>query len=186
MAEFASLRAEIVPPDWLARRSAPRAPVDDVAAMRLAIELSLENVERNSGGPFAALVRDDATGRIVSVGVNRVAESGNPTLHAEVMALTLAGAAGADFKTATLVSSCAPCIMCLGATHWSGVQRVLYAALKEDAEAMGFSEGAGTDVLEADMRARGVRFDGGFMREAALEVFRRYVATRGLIYGPRT
>ena len=53
----------------------------DEDRMRLAIALSLENVERNTGGPFGAAIFEGRTGRLVAVGMNSVVRLNNCTLH---------------------------------------------------------------------------------------------------------
>ncbi len=179
-----STAAEIRLPEWLASWPLPTAAASDEACMRLAIAIARENVAQRSGGPFGALVRDDARRRIVSVGINLALPSGNPVLHAEVVALSLAGAALAPPGGVTLYSSCEPCIMCLGALHWAGVRRVVWAALRKDAEAVGFIEGAGCDALRVEMAARGVVFEPGVMREEGAQVLRDYSRNGGFIYGP--
>lgn len=171
-------RAEIRLPDWLAQRSVAPTLSDDPAAMQLAIDLARENVARAHGGPFGAVLVG-GSGRVLSVGVNLVQASGNPVLHAEVTAISLAGAGGE-----TLFTTCQPCIMCLGAIHWAGIRRVVYAALREDAEAIGFREGAGSPELQAEMAARGVVFEGGLMREDSIVILRGYRRGGGKIYGP--
>ena len=176
--------ADIRLPDWLVAMAPPAAPVSDEACMRLAITLACENVAQETGGPFGAVVRADFTGEIVSVGVNLVPASGNPVLHAETVAISLAAEQLAGGGPRTLFTSCEPCIMCLGALHWSGIQRIVSAALKADAEAAGFSEGAGTRELRAEMAARGVVFVDGVLREAGAEVLRVYAGGGGRIYGP--
>lgn len=175
---------EIRLPDWLARMPLPVAPVSDAACMRFAIAVAGENVARGSGGPFGAVVRADSTGEIVSVGVNLVPPTGNPVLHAETVAISLAADRLAGGEALTLFASCEPCIMCLGALHWSGIKRVVSAALKADAETVGFSEGAGTRELRAEMAARGVTFEDGLLREEGAEVLRTYMASGNAIYGP--
>lgn len=175
--------AEIRLPEWAANRSLPPAPASDDACMALAIALSRENVARRTGGPFGAVVRS-AHGEVVSLGVNLAEPAGNPVLHAEVAALSLAG--GALSAGATLFSSCEPCIMCLGAAHWAQVRRIVSAALREDAESVGFAEGAGCGELKAEMAVRGVVFEAGAMRAEAAEVLRAYRAGGGQIYGPKT
>ena len=117
-----SIAAEIRLPPWLAAWQVPAAPVSDSAAMALALDIARENVARGSGGPFGAVVRGDSSGEIVSVGVNLVPPTANPVLHAETVALSLAAARLAG-EPMTLFTSCEPCIMCLGALHWSGVSR---------------------------------------------------------------
>ena len=177
-------RAEIRLPDWLAGTPLPIAPASDEACMRFAIALARENVARGSGGPFGAVVRADSSREIVSAGVNLVPSTGNPVLHAETVAISLAADSLAGVGV-TVFTSCEPCIMCLGAAHWAGVTRIVSAASKADAEAAGFSEGAGTRELRAEMAARGVVFEDGLLRDESAAVLRRYVVDGGAIYGPR-
>jgi tRNA(Arg) A34 adenosine deaminase TadA len=180
-------RAEIVLPEWLARWPLPSAPVSDEAAMLLAVQLSRENVARRGGGPFGAVIRIDASGEIAAVGVNLAPTTGNPVLHAEVTALQLAKLGEqleGQLIRATLFTSCEPCIMCLGASHWAGVHRIVCAAHREDAEAVGFNEGEGCDPLRAGMAARGVRYERGLLRAEAAAVLRDYASGGGKIYGP--
>ncbi len=151
--------------------------------MRFAIAAARENVARQTGGPFGAVIRADATGEVIGVGVNIVMTSGNAVLHAETVAISLAGPS--VWEGATLFTSCEPCIMCLGASHWARLARIVSAARREDAEAVGFAEGAGVEQLRSEMEARGVVFQSGFMREDAAAVLRDY-EIRGLpIYGPK-
>jgi len=173
-------------PDWLAAWELPAAPVPDEAAMRLALAIAGENVARGSGGPFGACVRDDSSGEVIGTGVNLVMASGNPVLHAETVALALSGRRLSVTGGVTLFTSCEPCIMCLGAAHWARVTRIVSAAAKADAEAAGFSEGAGTRELRAEMTVRGVVFEDGLLRDEAAAVLRRYVESGGVVYGPRS
>jgi tRNA(Arg) A34 adenosine deaminase TadA len=178
-------------PAWLVAMSPPPAPASDEACMRFAIAISRENVARRSGGPFGAAIRLDATGEIIGVGVNLAMASGNPVLHAETVAISLAGRRLPAFNQngqggVTLFTSCEPCIMCLGASHWAEIGRIVSGALKEDAEAVGFSEGAGTEQLRVEMEARGVVFQSGFQRAEAAAVLAEYAARGGEIYGPES
>jgi tRNA(Arg) A34 adenosine deaminase TadA len=176
--------ASIRLPDWIIHRDLPSMLEDDASAMRLAIDLARENVARAHGGPFGAVLKDTASGRLVSVGVNLVQPSHNPVLHAETTAIALAAAGVGGSGGMTLYATCEPCIMCLGAIHWAGIRRVVYAALREDAEAIGFSEGAGSPELKAQMAARGVVFEAGMMREESIVILRGYRRSGGAIYGP--
>lgn len=180
-----AMTAEIRLPGWLGQLLLPPAPASDEACMAFAIELAHENVARRSGGPFGAVVRAEASGEVVSVGLNLAVPTGNPVLHAEIVALSLAGQALGRPGGVTLFSSCEPCIMCLGALHWANVGRIVWAALRADAEAIGFAEGAGCDVLRAEMASRGVVFEPGVMRAEGAKVLREYLASGGPIYGPK-
>jgi tRNA(Arg) A34 adenosine deaminase TadA len=158
--------------------------------MALAVRLSGENVERETGGgPFGAAVFRIDTGELVSVGVNSVLRLNNSLLHAEVMALLLAHRAlGAHAFNAPgapaleLVSSCEPCVMCFGATMWSGVKRLVCGATREDAEALGFDEGPVTEESYRHLQRRGVEVVRGVLRAEARAVLLRYQELGRSIY----
>ena len=95
--------------------------------MELVLRFARLNVEHDSGGPFAAAVFEETSGRLVSVGVNRVVPTACSSAHAEIVALTLAqqklgsydlGATG--LPAHQLVVNWRPCAMCYGALPWSG------------------------------------------------------------------
>ena len=178
--------AEIRLPDWLSATPLPPAPASDAACMAFAVAAAGENVARGTGGPFGAVIRDDASGEIVSVGVNLAPSSGNPVLHAETVAISLAGRRLESAGGLTLFTSCEPCIMCLGAAHWAQIRRIVSAASKDDAEAVGFSEGAGTSQLRAEMVTRGVVFEDGLLREKGAAALHDYAGQGGTIYGPKS
>jgi hypothetical protein len=60
--------------------------------MRLAIDLSRENILRSTGGPFGAAIFELESGRLVSVGVNLVVPCNNSVLHGEMVAFMMAEA----------------------------------------------------------------------------------------------
>ncbi|HVY90852.1 MAG TPA: nucleoside deaminase [Hyphomonadaceae bacterium] len=171
-------------PDWMAAWPMPAGRVSDEEAMKLAVAFSRENAARGTGGPFGAVIRSEPEGKIAAVGVNLVPATGIPVFHAEVTAITLAGRALDPRQPHTLFSSCEPCIMCLGASHWAGIVRIVSAALREDAEGIGFAEGSGVNELRAEMAGRGVKFESGLLREEAAKVLRNYRAGGGRMYGP--
>lgn len=114
-----------------------------------AIELATDNV-RNAGGPFGAVVVS-SDGRVFE-GVNRVTSDLDPTAHAEVTAIRRAcqGLGTFDLGGATLYSSCEPCPMCLGAALWARVERVYFAADREDAAAAGFDDARFYQYFDGD------------------------------------
>lgn len=175
--------------DALVKKAGP--PLDVDARMRLAIELSRLNVEHGTGGPFGALVVESATGRIVAAGVNLVVPAVNSVLHAEVVALMFAERALGSYSLGRpglprleLVTSSAPCAMCLGAIFWSGVPRVVCGARTEDVRAAGFDEGPVFPESLAYLERRGVEVVRDVLREDARRVIEEYVARGGEIYGP--
>ncbi len=157
--------------------------------MRLAILLAKENVERATGGPFGAAVFETETGRLVSVGMNRVVPLQNSTLHAEVMALMMAQRRVGSFTLRAeglpaheLVTSCDPCAMCLGATLWSGVSRLVCGANREDATRLQFEEGPVFPASYRYIEERGVSVVRGVLREEARAVLQAYRDRGGVIY----
>ncbi len=179
---------QIALPDWVDDVIDWTRPyTDDESRMRLAIALAAANVTRG-GGPFGAVIVEEKSGSLVSVGVNRVVPENNSILHAEVVAFMMAqrsvgsytlGAPG--LPAHTLVSSCEPCAMCLGATLWSGVRRLVCGATREDATRARFDEGPVFPESYRYLEARGITIVHGVLREEARAVLERYAAS-GEIY----
>jgi guanine deaminase len=120
---------------------------EDATWLGRAVDLATANVE-NGGGPFGAvIVRGD---ELVSSGQNRVTRDLDPTAHAEVVAIRSACAVLGDFSLAgcTLFASCEPCPLCLAASLWARLERVIYAADRDDAARGGFDDRAFYDLFE--------------------------------------
>ncbi len=161
----------------------------DVDRMRLAIRLSRENVERGTGGPFGAVIVEQATGKLISVGMNSVVRLHNCTLHGEMVAIMMAQARVESFTLSAqgmpahdLVTSCEPCAMCLGAALWSGVKRIVCGAAREDATRLNFEEGPVFPESYKYLEERGVTFIRNVLRDDARVVLEQYRATGGKIY----
>jgi tRNA(Arg) A34 adenosine deaminase TadA len=177
-------------PDWAEEReSATRVYSADEERMQLAVDLARENVSRRSGGPFGAAIFESDTGRLVAVGVNSVVRLNNCALHAEMVAFMRAQAAVRSYSLGLpgmpghdLFTSCEPCAMCLGAVLWSGVRRVVYAARRDDALRLSFDEGPVFPESFAYLRRRGIRIEGGPLREEARQVMEHYRSAGGAIY----
>ena len=108
--------------------------------MKIAKELSDDNLITNVGGPFGACIVKD--GRIIGKGSNHVLSNNDPTAHAEIMAIRDAckNISTYDLKDCTLYTSCYPCNMCLSEIIWSNIKKVYYGNTKEDAENIGFRD----------------------------------------------
>lgn len=104
-----------------------------------AVDLATENV-RDEGGPFGAIIVS-ADGRVFE-GVNRVTADLDPSAHAEVTAIRNAcQALGTfDLSGATLYTSCEPCPMCLATSLWARIDKVYFAASRDDAADAGFDD----------------------------------------------
>lgn len=177
-------------PEWV-RDVDPSGPLAHLTdRMEFVLDLAMRNVQRATGGPFAAAVFERESGRLVSVGVNRVVLEGSCLAHAEVLALGLAQASLGTYDLGQagdprlqLVSSSQMCAMCLGAVVWSGVSEVVYATTSEDVIAtVGFDEGPIPPDYSHQLAHRGIHVVPGVMRDEGLAVLRRYVASGGVVY----
>jgi tRNA(Arg) A34 adenosine deaminase TadA len=176
-------------PDWVnSVVDWERVYPTDEERMRLAITVARQNVERGTGGPFGAAIFE-ASGRLVAVGMNSVVRLNNCTLHGEMMAFMMAQHRVGSFTLNAphlpvheLFTSCEPCAMCLGTTLWSGVQRVVYGATREDASRLNFEEGPVFPESYEYLEKRGIRFVRKVLRDEARAVLEMYRAKGGKIY----
>jgi tRNA(Arg) A34 adenosine deaminase TadA len=108
--------------------------------MREAVRISIEKMRDGLGGPFGAVVVKE--NRIIARGWNQVTSANDPTAHAEIVALREACRQLGDFRLpgCELYSSCEPCPMCLGAIYWARVDRLFFAATRQDAAEAGFDD----------------------------------------------
>lgn len=157
--------------------------------MRLAIELSRQNVVRKTGGPFGAAIFERDSGRLVATGVNSVTRHNNCTLHGEMVAFMMAQARLGNFSLGApgmppheLVTSCEPCAMCLGAILWSGVARVVCGAARQDATELRFEEGPVFPESYTYLEDRGIEIVHGVLRAEARGVLELYRSSGGEIY----
>lgn len=94
-----------------------------------AVDAAMRNVEQG-GKPFACLIVRD--GDVEVEAVNHVAQTGDPTAHAEIRAIREAAERGiTDLTGYDVVVTAYPCPMCLGALYYAQPDRVLFAASRE-------------------------------------------------------
>lgn len=129
-------------PDPVSPNAAAGAfPADaDRRFLQRAVDLAAIGIERRDGGPFGAVVVCE--GEIVGEGWNRVVASGDPTAHAEIVAIRAACAKLGRFHLAdcVLYASSEPCPMCLSAAYWARMARIVFANSREEAAAIGFCD----------------------------------------------
>ena len=121
-------------------KSGKTAETIDRHFLKKAIKLALHKSSGGRFGPFGAIIVKN--GKIVGRGWNRVVRTVDPTAHAEVVAIR---SACEKLKThvldgCTIYSSCEPCPMCLSAIYWARIERVVFAASREDAAKAGFDD----------------------------------------------
>jgi tRNA(Arg) A34 adenosine deaminase TadA len=131
------------------------APARTEGHMLAAVEAGRAGMRARMGGPFGALVVGP-DGAVVAEGCNHVTSANDPTAHAEVTAIRAACAALGTFDLAgcTLVTSCEPCPMCLGAAYWAHVDAIVYGATRDDAARGGFDDAFIYEELARPLEAR--------------------------------
>ena len=95
------------------------------------VTLALDNVAAG-GKPFACIVVDAASGEVLVEATNQVAQTGDPTAHAEIVAIRELAAQGrSDLAGCDVHVTASPCPMCLGALYYAAPERVVFAATRE-------------------------------------------------------
>ncbi|MEY9214370.1 nucleoside deaminase [Thermobifida halotolerans] len=115
--------------------STGRTGVD--AALRLALE-EARRTASSGDVPVGAVVLDP-DGAVIGAGHNEREATGDPTAHAEVLALRAAARRVGRWRLSgcTLAVTLEPCTMCAGATVLARVERLVYGARDAKAGAVG-------------------------------------------------
>ena len=123
--------------------------------LRKALALAVESAGTD-GGPFGAVVaRGD---EVISTGTNRVTASGDPTAHAEIVAIRRAAdvLGTYDLSGCILYASTEPCPMCLAATWWARIGEIVFAADRDAAARAGFDDAAIYQEVASDRDVRSI------------------------------
>ena len=125
--------------------------------------------------PVGALVVD-ADGRLVGLGRNRREETGDPTAHAEVLALRQAATTRGEWRLegCTLVVTLEPCVMCAGALVAARVQRLVLGAWDPKAGATG----SVWDLVRDQRANHAVEVVGGVREDECGRILRDFFESR--------
>jgi len=148
--------------------------VDEIAAMRLAIE-EAQHAASHDDVPIGAIVLS-ADGEVIGRGRNRREIDGDPTAHAEILALREAGQTLRSWRLdgCTLVVTLEPCAMCAAAAVHGRLGRLVFGATDPKA-------GAVVSLFELcdDQRLNHrVPWTAGVMRERCEELLRDFFDAR--------
>lgn len=106
--------------------------------MRAALTEAQIAMDVSGDVPVGAVIMD-ASGEIIARGRNEKELSGDPTAHAEIVAIREATSLLGDWRLEgmTLVVTLEPCVMCAGAIQAARISRVVFGAWDEKVGASG-------------------------------------------------
>jgi tRNA(adenine34) deaminase len=144
-------------------------------AMREALALAHLATEESGDVPVGAVLVDP-DGTIVAVGKNEREATGDPTAHAEVVAIRAAAALNANWhlNDLTLVVTLEPCAMCAGAIQASRIGRVVFGAWDERVGA----GGSRYDLLRDSRLGQQVEVIAGVLESECSEVLVQFFEER--------
>lgn len=147
----------------------------DLAAMREALAEARDALATGDVPVGAVVV--DARGQIIGRGRNEREALGDPTAHAEVIALREAARATGDWQLTgcTLVVTLEPCVLCAGAILAARIPRVVFGAYDDKAGAAG---GVVDLLRERRLPFRVDEVVGGVMADDAATLLREFFDTR--------
>lgn len=142
---------------------------DDRRWMRLALD-EAEKALSHGDVPVGAVAV--YAGRVIGRGHNRREVDGDPTAHAEIIALRAASAAIGRWRLddVTLYCTLEPCAMCAGALLLSRIPRLVYAAHDPKAGAAG----SVMDITRHHRLNHQVHVDYGALAEESAALLRRF------------
>jgi len=127
--------------------------------MHMALREASRGMKKGLGGPFGACIVRNGT--IVALAHNQVLVSGNPTQHAEVVAIGRAARTLGThvLKGCTIYSTTEPCPMCFSAIHWAQIDRIVFGTGIADVKRLGFNELSISNATLKRLGRSGVRLD---------------------------
>ena len=146
---------------------------DDAAMIRA---LALADRAGSEGDVPVGAVVIDAGGMIIGEGRNLREQTGDPTAHAELVALRAAAhrLGRWNLEGCSLVVSLEPCVMCAGAVLQSRIARVVFGAWDDKAGAAGSMY----DLLRDRRLPYRAEVIGGVRADEALGLLRAFFAAR--------
>ena len=137
--------------------------------MKMAIELSIESVNKK-GGPFGCVIVKN--NKVIAKGSNKVTSTNDPTAHGEIVAIREACKKLNNFNLngSELYSTCEPCPMCLSAIYWARISKIYYGNTREDAQKIDFDDSFIYSEFEKKVKERKIPMI-QMMRNEALSAF---------------
>jgi len=147
--------------------------LSDLEAVRRALDLAGSVTTPDDDVPVGAVVLDP-DGRIIAQAVNEREASGDPTAHAEVLALRRAAESIGSWRLegCTIAVTLEPCPMCAGAIQLARVSRVVFGAWNDAYGAAGST----WDLLRDRRLSHRPEVVGGVLESECGELVREFFA----------
>jgi len=141
--------------------------------MRLAVAAAFEAKERGEVPIGTCIVLDET---VLAVGGNRTRTDGDPTAHAEIVALREAAVKTGNYRLteAVVYSTIEPCVMCAGALIQARVKRLVYGARDERAGAVESHFG----VCDTDFLNHRIEVTAGVLEEECRDLMQEFFRAR--------
>ena len=150
----------------------PSSPIDE-RFMWLAVEEARRALEHDDVPVGCVVARDQ---ELIGAAANERELRGDPTAHAEILALREASTAIGSWRLtdAVVYVTLEPCAMCAGALVLARVARVVYGAVDPKAGAAG----SVLDVLAEPRLNHRPEVAGGLLAEESADLLREFFASR--------
>jgi tRNA(adenine34) deaminase len=145
----------------------------DLHWMRRAISAASEASERGEVPIGTCIVLGET---ILATAGNRTRTDGDPTAHAEIVALREAAAKAGNYRLtdAVVYSTIEPCVMCAGALIQARVKRLVYGARDERAGAVE----SHFEVCDTDFLNHRIEVTAGVLEEECRELMQEFFRAR--------
>ena len=126
--------------------------------------------------PVGAVLVDSVTGHVIATTSNRVEEIGDPTAHAELLAIRI----GATLRQEQRLNACdlyvtlEPCTMCAGALAHARIRRIIFGAY----DTKGGAIEQGCCVFEQDTIHHKPEIIGGVMEQQCADMLKKFFRER--------
>lgn len=140
--------------------------------MRLAINKAQEAIEHDQIPVAACIVKD---GQVISCVHNEVWHQTDATAHAEIQAIRIACRQlnTIDLSGCVLYSTLEPCPMCLSASHWANISKIVYGVRRQDAARFGL-----TGHTLQELATSPLDQIGDTLRDDNLQLFERWLTSK--------
>jgi len=148
-------------------------PLSDAEWMHRALALA-HKAEAAGEVPVGAVVVRN--GVCLGEGWNCPIGANDPTAHAEIVALRVAGSAQRNYRLVdtTLYVTLEPCVMCMGAISHARVERLVFGATDPKRGAVC----SALALADADFLNHHIRWKGGLLAESCEQLLKDFFARR--------